>query len=110
MPGQYQFFTLFVNMERFFLYSVISFLLLEDNLAVPTTQMVEDPELTGGFTEGDMILPAQQRNGMRSQIYRWPDGKVFYHIGGNIGRFCRKNQVNQFVTNSFYQIESIVNI
>lgn len=76
-------------MEWFFLFTVL-FFLCKDSFAAPTLQQNEDPELTGGFAEGDMIFPAQQRNGLRSEVYRWPDRTVFYHFGGNIGGFCAK--------------------
>lgn len=76
-------------MEWLFLFSVLC-LLCKDSFTAPTMQQKEDPELTGGFAEGDMIFPAQQRNGLRSEVYRWPDRTVLYHFGGNIGRFCEK--------------------
>ncbi|XP_017860281.1 PREDICTED: zinc metalloproteinase nas-4-like [Drosophila arizonae] len=51
---------------------------------VPAARTEVDPELTAGFSEGDMIISAEQRNGLRSDNYRWPNRTVYYYINSNI--------------------------
>lgn len=46
----------------------------------------KDPELTGGFFEGDMIIDLT-RNGLRAASKRWPKGVVRYKIDKTFGRF-----------------------
>ena len=58
---------------------------LKDVRSIPTVRQEMDPELTAGFIEGDMIIQPKQRNGLRSETYRWPNRMVFYHIDSNIG-------------------------
>uniref|UniRef100_A0A1A9WUH0 Metalloendopeptidase n=1 Tax=Glossina brevipalpis TaxID=37001 RepID=A0A1A9WUH0_9MUSC len=38
----------------------------------------KDPELTAGYVEGDMILTSRQRNGLRDEVWRWPNNTVYY--------------------------------
>ncbi|XP_061401156.1 seminal metalloprotease 1-like [Musca vetustissima] len=48
-------------------------------LALPLISLEEtDPELTAGFVEGDMILDTVSRNGLRAEVYRWPNNTVYY--------------------------------
>lgn len=53
----------------------------------PAVRTEVDPELTAGYSEGDMIISAKQRNGLRSDNYRWPNRTVYYYINSNIGRW-----------------------
>uniref|UniRef100_A0A1I8N0Y7 Metalloendopeptidase n=1 Tax=Musca domestica TaxID=7370 RepID=A0A1I8N0Y7_MUSDO len=42
------------------------------------TREETDPELTAGYVEGDMILEVNSRNGMRKEVYRWPNNTLYY--------------------------------
>lgn len=49
------------------------------SLAVPLRPSVdEDPELTAGYFEGDIVLEPNERNGLRSETRRWPNNLVYY--------------------------------
>lgn len=45
----------------------------------------EDPELTAGYFEGDILLDGNQRNGLRSDEYRWPNNLVPYKFFTELG-------------------------
>lgn len=45
----------------------------------------EDPELTGGYIEGDMIFDFN-RNGFISESKRWPNKTVLYKMSADIGK------------------------
>ncbi|XP_053959228.1 seminal metalloprotease 1-like [Anastrepha ludens] len=52
-------------------------------LAAPLSSTIdEDPELTAGYFEGDIVLSPSQyndmRNGLRSETRRWPNNTVYY--------------------------------
>ncbi|XP_073822515.1 seminal metalloprotease 1-like [Musca autumnalis] len=58
---------------------VICTALLGFVFALPMVNRVEtDPELTAGFVEGDMDLDINSRNGLRDEVYRWPNNTVYY--------------------------------
>ncbi|KAM7352649.1 seminal metalloprotease 1-like [Cochliomyia hominivorax] len=57
---------------------VVLFALLGLALAMPTTRVETDPELTAGYVEGDMVLDTNTRNGLRSEVFRWPNNTVYY--------------------------------
>uniref|UniRef100_A0A1L8EGD1 Metalloendopeptidase n=1 Tax=Haematobia irritans TaxID=7368 RepID=A0A1L8EGD1_HAEIR len=42
------------------------------------TRMETDPELTAGYVEGDMVIDDITRNGLRNEVYKWPDAIVYY--------------------------------
>ncbi|XP_013114101.1 seminal metalloprotease 1 [Stomoxys calcitrans] len=47
--------------------------------ALPMVSRLEtDPELTAGYVEGDMVIDAKARNGLRNESLQWPDGIVYY--------------------------------
>ncbi|XP_037827737.1 seminal metalloprotease 1-like [Lucilia sericata] len=52
--------------------------LLGLSLAMPTTRVETDPELTAGYVEGDMVLDTNLRNGLRNEVFRWPNNTVYY--------------------------------
>ncbi|KAH8378320.1 hypothetical protein KR093_010743 [Drosophila rubida] len=58
--------------------------------AAPAARVETDPELTAGYTEGDMIL-SQQRNGLINETYRWPDRIVYYFINSYIDQEHRNH-------------------
>lgn len=65
---------------------LLVFTFTKDLSAAPTATRVEtDPELTAGYTEGDMIL-GEERNGLINETYRWPDRIVYYYINSYIGK------------------------
>nr|WDQ39758.1 seminal metalloprotease 1 [Exorista sorbillans] len=48
-------------------------------LAKPALRVENDPELTAGYEEGDMVLDTMLlRNGLRKPVYRWPNNTVYY--------------------------------
>lgn len=61
------------------------------------TQQTRNPELNGGFVEGDLKLTAEQksvlyaspvdRSGLVNKRYRWPGSLVWYKFAGDIGEF-----------------------
>lgn len=65
--------------------------------AFPTNSVEEDPELKGGFFEGDLELTNEQlfeltsplsgRNGVTNLKRRWPDNKVYFKITGDFSEF-----------------------
>ncbi|XP_061401158.1 seminal metalloprotease 1-like [Musca vetustissima] len=58
---------------------IIATALLGFVFALPMVTRVEtDPELTAGFVEGDMVLDTNTRNGLRNEVYRWPNNVVYY--------------------------------
>ncbi|XP_005182304.2 seminal metalloprotease 1-like [Musca domestica] len=58
---------------------IICTVLLGFVFALPMISRVEtDPELTAGFVEGDMVLDTNTRNGLRDEVYQWPNNTVFY--------------------------------
>ncbi|XP_061401154.1 seminal metalloprotease 1-like [Musca vetustissima] len=58
---------------------VICTALLGFVFALPMVTRVEtDPELTAGFVEGDMVLDINARNGLRNEVYKWPNNIVYY--------------------------------
>ncbi|XP_011193913.1 seminal metalloprotease 1 [Zeugodacus cucurbitae] len=46
--------------------------------ALPVPAPIEDPELTPGFFEGDIVLRSSQRNGLSNSSQYWPNGIVYY--------------------------------
>lgn len=56
-------------------------------LAAPAKQerVETDPELTAGYIQGDMVPRPDARNGLRDEIYRWPNKIIYYYINRNIG-------------------------
>lgn len=54
-------------------------------LAVGFPTNVQDPELTGGYFEGDMVL-SNDRNGLINSAARWPDKTVYFKIDDAIGK------------------------
>ncbi|EDV99284.1 seminal metalloprotease 1 [Drosophila grimshawi] len=65
---------------------IILFVLVSSKscLAAPAVRVETDPELTAGYTQGDMILENQERNGMINESYRWPNRVVYYFINRDI--------------------------
>lgn len=72
-------------------------LILLVHLTLALATHLPNPEETGGFFEGDLELtedqqrelfqPAQSRNGIRSEKYRWPEKTVLYKISREFGEF-----------------------
>uniref|UniRef100_A0A1A9UT71 Metalloendopeptidase n=1 Tax=Glossina austeni TaxID=7395 RepID=A0A1A9UT71_GLOAU len=62
------------------LYGVLLLLLFIDfGRSLPAQNYVEkDPELSAGYVEGDMVLNSRQRNGLRDEVWRWPNNTVYY--------------------------------
>ncbi|XP_002052173.3 seminal metalloprotease 1 [Drosophila virilis] len=60
-------------------------------LAAPAGRVEIDPELTAGYTEGDMILESQERNGLINETYRWPNRIVYYFINSYIDQEHRNH-------------------
>ncbi|KRG07932.1 uncharacterized protein Dmoj_GI25857, partial [Drosophila mojavensis] len=56
----------------------------------PAAGVELDPELTAGYTEGDMILN-EDRNGLIKKTYRWPNRIVYYFINSNIDQEHRNH-------------------
>lgn len=62
--------------------------------ALPTSSVdleEEDPELTGGYFEGDMDIDLT-RNGVINITRRWPNNTVYYQIDTVFGKltiFCK---------------------
>lgn len=72
------------------LYNVILLLLLTYSYAAPlesqTVKTVDpDPELTGGYFEGDMEIEVT-RNGLIAERKKWPNGVVYYKIDEVFGK------------------------
>lgn len=67
--------------------------------AAPAARVETDPELTAGYTEGDMILGDQNRNGLINETYRWPDRIVYYFINSYIGKTHLSVLTNAFYIN-----------
>lgn len=44
-----------------------------------------DPELTAGYYQGDMEIDLK-RNGLRSELARWPNATVYYKIDEEFGK------------------------
>ncbi|KAH8378329.1 hypothetical protein KR093_010742 [Drosophila rubida] len=79
-------------MNCFILFTLLWSSFLGDVLAAPRSRQETDPELTGGYYEGDMLLNPQLRNGLRSETYRWPNGIVNYYINRDIDA-AHRNQI-----------------
>uniref|UniRef100_A0A034WHW1 Metalloendopeptidase n=1 Tax=Bactrocera dorsalis TaxID=27457 RepID=A0A034WHW1_BACDO len=63
-------------------------------LALPLQSVVEeDPELTAGYFEGDIVLEANQRNGLRNETKRWPDNLVYYKFSEGFFDNDHKNHI-----------------
>lgn len=60
--------------------------------AMPTTRLETDPELTAGYVEGDMVLDMHSRNGLRNEVYKWPDSTVYYKFFTQFGKQERKKK------------------
>lgn len=78
------------------LYNVILLLLLTYSYAAPlesqTVKTVDpDPELTGGYFEGDMEIEIT-RNGLLAERKRWPNGVVYYKIDEIFGKNKKTNK------------------
>lgn len=64
--------------------------------AFPTQTWEEDPELAGGFFEGDLDLtedqqvqllsPIEGRNGLINTERRWPDRTVYFKVTEELGK------------------------
>lgn len=83
MKGAHQF-LLVVNL-------LTSFISLTQSVPIKLTSL-DDPELTAGYFEGDIVLPSIQRNGLRSDIHRWPNNLVPYKFStelGNKPKYCK---------------------
>ncbi|XP_014103289.2 seminal metalloprotease 1 [Bactrocera oleae] len=64
------------------------------SLAVPLRPSVdEDPELTAGYFEGDIVLEPNERNGLRSETRRWPNNLVYYKFSEGYFDNAHKNHV-----------------
>lgn len=49
--------------------------------------IVQDPELTAGYFEGDIVLRSKgQRNGLRDEVHRWTDNVVPYKFFTKFGK------------------------
>ncbi|EDW25425.1 GL26586 [Drosophila persimilis] len=78
-------------------------LLLSRSIRGASVERLEtDPELTGGYIEGDMVPDGAQRNIWRNETYRWPNRIVYYHINSYIDQEHR----NQIVR-AIQKIESV---
>lgn len=75
--------------------------------AAPAVPDETDPELIGGYFEGDMILN-EGRNGLIDETFRWPNGIVYYYINSDFGEFYF--QVHELYCNlySLFQIRNNV--
>ncbi|KAL8560588.1 hypothetical protein ACOMHN_065092 [Nucella lapillus] len=51
----------------------------ELEIEVDEIEVVDNPEVTEGYFEGDIELP-RLRNAIRNTDYKWPGGIVHYHI------------------------------
>ncbi|XP_017857059.1 PREDICTED: zinc metalloproteinase nas-4-like [Drosophila arizonae] len=56
--------------------------LMKSCYAAPVVPDETDPELIGGYFEGDMILN-EGRNGLIDETFRWPNGIVYYYINSD---------------------------
>ncbi|XP_017050621.2 seminal metalloprotease 1 [Drosophila ficusphila] len=45
--------------------------------------LLQDPELIGGYFQGDIVEPIRSRNGIANPQRNWPNGVVYYHIEEN---------------------------
>ncbi|KAL7741427.1 hypothetical protein ACLKA6_000755 [Drosophila palustris] len=72
------------------LYTILLGCVLVKGLSAAPTRVETDPELTAGYSEGDMIL-GQERNGMTNETYRWPNRIVYYYINNYIDREHRNH-------------------
>lgn len=65
--------------------------------AFPTNTWEEDPELSGGFFQGDLDLNEEQqqqlsspidgRNGLTNLNRRWPNNTVYFKVTEELGGF-----------------------
>ncbi|XP_011193914.2 seminal metalloprotease 1-like [Zeugodacus cucurbitae] len=82
----------------------VGFLLLSvigGSRALPVDERQEDdPELTAGYFEGDIVLDASPRNGVRTGS-RWPDAIVYYKF---MDGFFDKKQID-FIKHAMKTIE-----
>ncbi|XP_050321646.1 seminal metalloprotease 1-like [Bactrocera neohumeralis] len=61
--------------------SLVVLLVFGTSLALPVDLVSEeDPELTAGYFEGDIVLDVAPRNGMHNTSLHWPNGIVYYKI------------------------------
>ncbi|XP_018789559.1 PREDICTED: seminal metalloprotease 1-like [Bactrocera latifrons] len=59
--------------------SLVMLFVLGTSRALPVDSVSEeDPELTAGYFEGDIVLNAAPRNGMSNTSLQWPNGIVYY--------------------------------
>ncbi|XP_054083353.1 seminal metalloprotease 1-like [Zeugodacus cucurbitae] len=84
----------------------LGFLLLSvvgGSRALPVDERQEDdPELTAGFFEGDIVLDASPRNGVKNSDKRWPKGIVYYKF---MDGFFDKEQIH-FIKDAMKAIEN----
>lgn len=66
-------------------------------LAMPTERIETDPELTAGYVEGDMVLDISSRNGLRKEVYRWPNNTVHYKFFTQFGKQEEKRTLKRIV-------------
>ncbi|XP_060644802.1 seminal metalloprotease 1-like [Drosophila nasuta] len=76
-------------MNCLLLFSLLWASILGDVWTAPGNRVEVDPELTGGYFEGDMMFSPLARNGLRSETYHWPNGIVSYYINSNIDQAHR---------------------
>ena len=50
-------------------------------------QQSDNPEESGPYLQGDLLIPSTQRNGMRAESYRWRNGEIPFEIKGSFSKF-----------------------
>ncbi|XP_067625968.1 seminal metalloprotease 1-like [Eurosta solidaginis] len=65
------------------------------SLAAPlsTKFSEDDPELTAGYFEGDMVIDDTDRNGLKQETRRWPNNIVYYKINDNFFDESHRNHI-----------------
>ena len=46
-----------------------------------------NPEERGPYLEGDLLIPLNSKNGIKSQALRWPRGEIPFEIRGSFSKF-----------------------
>lgn len=56
-------------------------------------QQSGNPEESGPYLEGDLLMPSSARNGMRAESYRWRNGEIPFVIQGSFSEFNKTYQI-----------------